>query len=361
MPSRPASRGLWGRHDERTRELEANRSRRSIAYETGAYATGFDPDGRAVVTSERSSSPAVAVSVIVPVYNREKLIADTLESLLSQRFDGFEVIVVDDGSTDGTADIVKTFSDRERRIRYVPQENAGPGAARNRGIGEACGAWIAFLDSDDLWEPDKLSNFATVVEANPRIDFLHTNWQALYLDGTRSKPRDTKNFDALSSKTHLLSSFSLKTSTIMLRRDLLDRIGGYFYTDSPLYEDFHLFWRAVMEASAIGYVQSCDTVVVQTKNSLGRSLTPETNTKAKIFAMDRVRRWIEERSLPSDYSRIFTMRIYREFQVLFRLLIRAKAFASLRQEFGNCSRLLSPARAARALVSSAVDELRQSA
>jgi glycosyltransferase involved in cell wall biosynthesis len=312
------------------------------------------------VNSEHSSSPAVGVSVIVPVYNRERLISGTLESLLSQRFDDFEVIIVDDGSTDGTADVVKAFSDRDRRIRYVLQENAGPGAARNRGIGEACGAWIAFLDSDDLWEPDKLSNFSAVVEANPKIDFMHTNWQALYLDGTKSNPRDMKNFDALSSKIHLLSTFSLKTSTIMVRKDLLDRIGGYFYTDSPLYEDFHLFWRAVMEASAIGYVQSCDTVVVQTKNSLGRSITRETNTKAKIFAMDRVRRWIEERSLPSDYAGIFTMRIYREFQTLFRLLLRAKAFAGLRQEFRNCSRLLSPARAARALASSVLDELRQS-
>ena len=312
------------------------------------------------MNSERPASPAVAFSVIVPVHNREKLIANALESVLSQRFDGFEVIVVDDGSTDGTADTVRAMSERDGRVRYVLQENAGPGAARNRGIGEARGKWIAFLDSDDVWEPDKLSNVNAVIDANPEVDFVHTNWQALYLDGTRSKPRDMKNFDSLSSKTHLLRSFSLKTSTITIRKDLLDRLGGYFYTDSPLYEDFHLFWRAVMEASAVGYVQSCDTIVVQTKNSLGRSLTPETNTKAKIFAMDRVRQWIEERPLPSDYAGIFTMRIYREFQILFRLLLQARAFASLRQELRNCSRLLSPAKAARAMASSIVDEIRQS-
>lgn len=313
------------------------------------------------MVSNRSQAHTPPVTVVLPVYNREKLVGDTLESILSQRFGEFEVVVVDDGSTDGTAEAVKAFTQRDGRVRYVFQDNAGPGAARNTGITEARGEWIAFLDSDDLWEPDKLSNFRRLVDETPSLDFVHTNWQALYLDGTRSKPRDTENFELLSSKTYLLSTFSLKTSTIAIRKDLLDRIGGYFYTDSPLYEDFHLFWRAVMKARAIGYVPSCDTVCVQTKGSLGRSMTPEINARAKIFAMDRTRRWIEEGNLPPDYERIFRMRIYREFQNLFRLLIRRRGLADIGKDFANCSRLLSPQRAVRALLSSAMDEMQMRA
>ena len=97
------------------------------------------------------------VSVIVPSYNASRYIRETLESALGQTYSGFEVIVVDDGSTDETLAIVADYSKRDSRIRLVSQPNAGVGAARNRGIAEASGEFIAPLDADDIWYPEKLA------------------------------------------------------------------------------------------------------------------------------------------------------------------------------------------------------------
>jgi glycosyltransferase involved in cell wall biosynthesis len=96
------------------------------------------------------------VSVIVPSYNASRYIRETLESVLAQTYGNFEVIVIDDGSKDDTSDIVADYARRDSRIRLVSQPNAGVGAARNRGIAEASGVFIAPLDADDVWYPEKL-------------------------------------------------------------------------------------------------------------------------------------------------------------------------------------------------------------
>lgn len=93
------------------------------------------------------------VSVVIPTYNRTAFVGKAVASVLNQTFDDYEVIVVDDGSTDSTKDNLKKFGDR---IRYIHQKNSGVSAARNTGIAAAAGKWIAFLDSDDEWKPDYL-------------------------------------------------------------------------------------------------------------------------------------------------------------------------------------------------------------
>ncbi|MCS3665220.1 glycosyltransferase family 2 protein [Salinibacter ruber] len=102
-------------------------------------------------------------SVIIPVYNRERLIEEALDSVFAQTFDDFEVIVVDDGSTDRTAEVVRAYSGS---VQLIHQENAGPGVARNTGIEAASGDYVAFLDSDDKWFPWTLSTYDTVIEQN---------------------------------------------------------------------------------------------------------------------------------------------------------------------------------------------------
>ncbi|HEX8029239.1 MAG TPA: glycosyltransferase family A protein [Vicinamibacterales bacterium] len=104
-------------------------------------------------------------SVVIPTYNRSALLAETLESVLAQRFADFEVIVADDGSTDGTAALLRTYGDR---IRIVRQANLGPGAARNLAAKAARGRYLAFLDSDDRWFPWTLDVYASVVIGSPQ-------------------------------------------------------------------------------------------------------------------------------------------------------------------------------------------------
>src|SRR5262249_51175789 len=110
----------------------------------------------------------VLFSVIIPTYNRRKLLQETLDSVWAQSFTDFEVIVVDDGSTDGTEDVLKPQQDR---LKLIVNEHLGPGAARNAGARVAKGQYLAFLDSDDLWFPWTLSTFAELIakQSNPAI------------------------------------------------------------------------------------------------------------------------------------------------------------------------------------------------
>jgi glycosyltransferase involved in cell wall biosynthesis len=109
------------------------------------------------------------VSIIVPVYNGERYLAEAIESVLAQTYRPIEIIVVDDGSTDRTADVARSFSET---VRCYSQPNSGCGAARNTGIQRAQGRFLAFLDADDLWVKEKLSVQMPVLEATPGLDIV---------------------------------------------------------------------------------------------------------------------------------------------------------------------------------------------
>jgi glycosyltransferase involved in cell wall biosynthesis len=114
------------------------------------------------------SSSRPRVSVVIPTYRRQDMIIDTLESVFLQTFQDFEVIVVNDGSPDETAELLAPLA-ASGRIRYLEQPNQGQAAARHRGLEEATGEFIAFLDDDDLWPPDKLEWQVAYLERNPSI------------------------------------------------------------------------------------------------------------------------------------------------------------------------------------------------
>ncbi len=113
------------------------------------------------------------ISVIIPTYNREKLVTQAIDSVLNQTFRDHEIIVVDDGSTDGTKDILKPYMDS---IRYIYQDNRGVSAARNRGVRESRGELLAFLDSDDLWSPDKLETQLDKISTDEVLSFEGVEW-----------------------------------------------------------------------------------------------------------------------------------------------------------------------------------------
>jgi glycosyltransferase involved in cell wall biosynthesis len=109
-----------------------------------------------------------SVSVIIPTYNHRAYVLETLESVFAQTFTDYEVIVVNDGSPDDTAELLRPLAE-QGRIRYIEQPNAGQAAARNRGLAEARGEFIAFLDDDDLWPPDKLEWQVAEMNSDPRL------------------------------------------------------------------------------------------------------------------------------------------------------------------------------------------------
>lgn len=178
------------------------------------------------------------VSVIIPTYNRRERVLEAIDSVLSQSYGSFELIVVDDGSGDGTREALKAYAGR---LRYIFQENQGPSSARNRGIREAKGELISFLDSDDLWLRDKLCRQVAFMEENPEARVCYT--EELWIrNGRRVNPM--RKHAKLSGDIfeRALELCIVSPSSAMLRRELLLEVGG-FDEELPLCEDYDLWLR----------------------------------------------------------------------------------------------------------------------
>ena len=121
-------------------------------------------------------------SIIIPLYNKENVIVDTLESILSQSFEDFEIIIIDDGSTDMSVDRVASVA--ERRVKLYKKDNGGVSSARNFGMARAKGEWLMFLDADDKLEPNTLQHFANAISIHPTIEIFISNFFIAELDGT---------------------------------------------------------------------------------------------------------------------------------------------------------------------------------
>ncbi|MFN7014034.1 MAG: glycosyltransferase family 2 protein, partial [Bacteroidia bacterium] len=117
----------------------------------------------------------ILVSVIIPAYNAEKFIETTIQSVLNQTIQKFEIIVVNDGSTDNTAKIIETLKEKDKRIHLINKENSGVSDTRNIGMRTAKGKYIALLDADDVWLKDNLEKKINYLENNPGIDFIYSD------------------------------------------------------------------------------------------------------------------------------------------------------------------------------------------
>jgi glycosyltransferase involved in cell wall biosynthesis len=155
------------------------------------------------------------VSVIIPVYNGERYLAEAIESVLAQTYRPIEVIVVNDGSTDGSADIAQSY-----KIRYIYQPNQGVAVARNAGIAAARGDLIAFLDQDDLWAPNKLSVQVDYLLKHPRVDYVIAK-QRIFLESGTVLPSWLKS-ELLENKQ---SGFL--PGTLVARKTVFERIGNF--------------------------------------------------------------------------------------------------------------------------------------
>jgi glycosyltransferase involved in cell wall biosynthesis len=166
----------------------------------------------------------IQFSIVIPAFNRESLIAATLDSILAQERRDVEVIVVDDGSTDGTRDVVQSYGDR---VRLLTQSNRGPGAARNLGIREAAGRYVGLFDSDDLHFPWTLATYARVIRDHAEPAFV-TGWPVEF--------RDAGELASVRPSSDLIESFAdyfsasdawrwFSASSFVVRRDVLQSVG----------------------------------------------------------------------------------------------------------------------------------------
>jgi len=181
------------------------------------------------------------ISVIIPVYNQAVYIAEAIDSAQSQTFRDFEVIVVDDGSTDETSQVLSQYGDS---IRVIRQSNRGGAAALNRGIHAARGEWIAWLSADDAWEPAKLEKQVQVIRQNPNVGIVYTDY--LYVDAkgdTLSREHFPLPPTRRQTLLRLIRRCFVNGSSTLIRRGVFARIGLYDENDR-LTPDWDFFLRA---------------------------------------------------------------------------------------------------------------------
>lgn len=200
----------------------------------------------------------IDISVIIPVYNASALIDRCLDSVFGQTYNGnIEVIIVDDGSTDNSVDIIKHRREQDR-IRLFQQTNSGPSTARNKGIAEAQGKYLAFLDADDYWMPDFLSKTSRFLDSHPEC-VANTVAQRHYsFDGNGEKP---KNWSKITKgKEVVLDDFfsfwgknnHVCTGSILMHTNVAKAIGG-MRDDLRSCEDLE-FWCMIATYGKIGYI-----------------------------------------------------------------------------------------------------------
>jgi glycosyltransferase involved in cell wall biosynthesis len=202
-------------------------------------------------------------SVVIPAYNAAGFIRRTIDSVLAQTYRDYELIVVDDGSTDDTAEIVKSYGDR---VRYIYQDNAGGGAGRNTGIAAAKYDWIALLDHDDEWLPEKLQAQMDLLERNPDLRWCGTNYIKVLEDrrgavtsikALRKALGDREYFESFLT-TSLKMRFSLAPSAVVAHKEILEQVGGF---ERIHLADYDMWLKIAYRFPKLGFVPQSLTLM----------------------------------------------------------------------------------------------------
>jgi len=180
-------------------------------------------------------------SVIIPTYNRQGFFQKAIDSVLSQTFKDFELIIIDDGSIDETKKLV--FSYNDRRITYVYQENHGVAHARNQGLKKAKGGWIAFLDSDDWWLPQKLARVRESIDYFKEFKVFHTE-EIWYRQGERLKQKKIHKKPTGNVYLYAIKLCCISISTAVVHKSIFEDIGVFDET-LPACEDYDFWLRAM--------------------------------------------------------------------------------------------------------------------
>jgi hypothetical protein len=299
----------------------------------------------------------MSVSVVMPAFNRAHLVARSIESALAQTYRDIEIIVVDDGSTDDTAAVVQRFGDQ---VRYVYQQNAGVGAARNTGMRHATGRYVAFLDSDDRWHDFKLSMQVALLEARPDVGLVFSEFAIEKPNGeirqngcarwmgrpatfpsmtpgmvrrpasadAASWPVDTLTYWAGPMYRQLLDELPILTSSTIVRRTALDP--SMLYGEGiKLFEDWEFFAR-VASRHALAFIPTTTTFNYGHPDP-GRVSACSALTRARCFVslLDRV--WGSDPDFVAAYGSVLRAAQSRACLALTRQAVLAREFGEARE------------------------------
>lgn len=264
------------------------------------------------------------ISVIIPVYSRDNYIKRAVQSVLKQTRPADEIIVIDDGSTDRTGAILNDFASH---IKVYKQDNHGVSAARNKGIQLAAGEWIAFLDSDDEWLPDKLERAESFHRANPDLLIFQTE-EIWIRNGMRVNPRKKhQKFSGWIFKQSLPLCI-VSPSAVVIHKNVFDWL-GLFDEKLPVCEDYDL-WLRILREYPIGLDPKAGIIKYGGhKDQLSR----------KYWGMDRYRvtaieKQLADPSLSTDYRIAALKQILKKLKVLMNgMKKREKPVADLEEKF----------------------------
>lgn len=265
--------------------------------------------------------------MVIPTYNRAHYLPEALASALNQTWPVFEIIVVDDGSSDGTAQLMATYGDK---VRYLQQKNQGPSAARNFAMREARGNWIAFLDSDDLWVPEKNRLQTEFVRQHPQLGFVFGNLanfnaqlqdeQPEILDPEVHRYFQTHGGDLQDFFRQLLFCNPIPTSSAFFSRAAMERTG--FLDETMRYCEDYDYWLRLAPHTRVGFV---DQILVR------RRMHDENAIKAVVAlgegTLKAFRRQLQQAALPDEFRQILTRRIKGIEYNLASHLLKAGRFA----------------------------------
>lgn len=196
------------------------------------------------------------ISIIIPIYNSEKYLRRCLDSLLAQTFTGWEMVLVDDGSTDSSGEICREYAASDNRIQYFRKDNGGPSSARNYGLQKVSGEWLFFVDSDDFCEPDLLeAAYKAVVQSKADMTVfgyleIHDTWTGQFHYG-----RDAV-IDSMEFLRALLLSDDLGNYIMnkLYRRKLFEQI---YFPEGEIFEDISTLYKVVMRSERIAVIDRC--------------------------------------------------------------------------------------------------------
>lgn len=248
------------------------------------------------------------VSVIIPVFNGEQYIAMALESVFSQTYQNYEVIVIDDGSTDRTEEIMAPFLSE---LKFIRQPNSGPACARNKGIENSIGEFVAFLDHDDIWLPNKLNLQVPYLEQSKTVSLVYSDFGTFNDQGIIEDSASRARGLFMPSGyvfPYLFFDPICWTSTVLVRRSCLHEIGG-FDEDQKIHmaEDYDL-WLRLSKKIEFHYINQVTAMYRQSPNSLSRNVGG--GVKAEIHMLQKVME-----NFPEIHNEIGTGKIKRRLSV----------------------------------------------
>lgn len=188
------------------------------------------------------------ISVITPAYNAEHTILETIESVQQQTFQDFEFIIINDGSTDKTLEVIETVNDG--RLKVFSYSNGGVCTARNRGISHATGEYIAFLDADDLWTPDKLELQLKALQQNPEAGAAYSWTYFMYKDKDSARPGKPVHYTGNIYPYLLTENFLCHGSNPLVRRSIVETVGE-FDSNFPHCADWDYYLRLALHTSFV--------------------------------------------------------------------------------------------------------------